>query len=418
MWKFFTLILKNMRRNLLRTFVTSAGIMFLVFVVTVIWSVIEALERATSEKKQNLKVVVTERWQIPSRMPYSYAISLSEGAPQEASDYRVPPENSMTWQFFGGSMEQDRSKRSFDKLVFAFALQPEKLTTMMDELDSLPAGPMASFQAVVDKLKETKNGIILGVDKLKAIEKKVGDRIRLYSVNFVGMDLEFEIVGTFPEGRYNGSGAMQRDYLNDALDQYEKTHGSKHPQAARTLALVWLRVPDTAAFTQVAQQIEASPNYSNPAVKCEAASSGVATFLEGYRDMIWGVKWLLSPAIFAVLALITANSISIGVRERRLELAVLKVLGFQPYHILWLVLGEALLIGAGAGLLSGLLTYLLITWNGGINFRIAFFAAFPVSVHALWWGLAIGGLTALAGSIGPALSARSVRVSEVFAKVA
>ncbi len=134
--------------------------------------------------------------------------------------------------------------------------------------------------------------------------------------------------------------------------------------------------------------------------------------------MMWGVKWLLSPAIFAVLALITANSISIGVRERRLELAVLKVLGFQPYHLLTLVLGEALLIGAGAGFLSGLLTYLIITWSGGIDFRIAFFAAFPVSIHALWWGLAIGGLTALAGSIGPALAARSVKVSEVFAKVA
>ena len=64
MWKFFTLVFKNMGRNLLRTFVTSAGIMFLVFVVTIIWSVIEALESATSEKKQNLKVVVTERWQI------------------------------------------------------------------------------------------------------------------------------------------------------------------------------------------------------------------------------------------------------------------------------------------------------------------------------------------------------------------
>lgn len=418
MLKFFALILKNLRRNILRTFVTSAGIMFLVFVVTIIWSVIEALERATSEKKQNLKVVVTERWQIPSRMPYAYATSLAEGAPQNPSDYRVPPENSMTWQFFGGSMEKDKTKRSFDKLVFAFALQPEKLTTMMDELDSLPSGIKEKFQADVDKLKATKNGIILGVDKLKATEKRVGDRIRLYSVNFVGIDLEFEIVGTFPEGRYNGSGAIQRDYLNDALDQYEKTNGAKHPQAERTLALVWLRVPDTSTFTKVAQQIEESPNYTNPAVKCEAASSGIATFLEGYRDMIWGVKWLLSPAIFAVLALITANSISIGVRERRLELAVLKVLGFQPFHILWLVLGEALLIGAGAGLFSGLLTYLLINWNGGIDFRVAFFAAFPVSNHALWWGLAIGGLTALAGSLGPALAARSVKVSEVFAKVA
>ena len=45
------------------------------------------------------------------------------------------------------------------------------------------------------------------------------------------------------------------------------------------------------------------------------------------------------------MALVIANAISISVRERRTEMAVLKVLGFRPGQILVLVLGEALLIG-------------------------------------------------------------------------
>src|SRR5262249_41120441 len=159
--------------------------------------------------------------------------------------------------------------------------------------------------------------------------------------------------------------------------------------------------------------------YSAPAVKIETASSGIASFIEPYRDLLWGLKWLLVPALLITMALVIANAISISVRERRTEMAVLKVLGFGPGRILALVLGEALLIGGGSGLLSAGLSYLLVhVLMGGIKFPIAFIPMFDIYPDALWWGLVFGAATALAGSIFPAWSARTVRVSEVFAKVA
>ena len=91
-----------------------------------------------------------------------------------------------------------------------------------------------------------------------------------------------------------------------------------------------------------------SPYFTNPAVKCETVSSGIAAFLDAFRDLIWGMRWLLAPACLVTLSLVIANAISISVRERRMELAVLKVLGFQPRSDPALVLGEALLLGAGA----------------------------------------------------------------------
>ena len=77
-----------------------------------------------------------------------------------------------------------------------------------------------------------------------------------------------------------------------------------------TLNLVWLRVPDQDAFQKVRTQVEDSPLYSNPAVKCETAASGVSTFMEAYRDLIFGMRYLLSPAIIVVLCLVIANAIS------------------------------------------------------------------------------------------------------------
>ena len=75
-------------------------------------------------------------------------------------------------------------------------------------------------------------------------------------------------------------------------------------------------------------------------------------FLDAYRDLLWGMRYLLVPAILVTLALVIANAISISVRERRMEMAVMKVLGFRPLQILLLVLGESLLIGARRGFIS------------------------------------------------------------------
>jgi putative ABC transport system permease protein len=55
---------------------------------------------------------------------------------------------------------------------------------------------------------------------------------------------------------------------------------------------------------------------------------------------------------------------------------------------------------------------------GGIPFLIGFFARFMIPHGALWWGPAVGALAALLGSVLPAWSACSVKVAEVFSKVA
>jgi putative ABC transport system permease protein len=168
----------------------------------------------------------------------------------------------------------------------------------------------------------------------------------------------------------------------------------------------------------VAGQIMGSPRYKSPAVKCETASSGVASWLDSFRTLLWGMRWLLVPAILVTMCLVIANAISISVRERRVEMAVLKVLGYSPNQILILVLGEAMLIGGGCGLLSGLAT-MLITNDlfGGLPVAIAWWGKIKIDAAAPWWGLGLGCLTALAGSVLPAWSARSVKVNEVFSKI-
>jgi putative ABC transport system permease protein len=242
----------------------------------------------------------------------------------------------------------------------------------------------------------------------------VGDRLTLTGVNYAGIDLECEIVAVLPaSGRYDEVAFLNRDYLNDALDAYARAHGSPHPQADRSLDIVWLKTGDQRAYGRVAQQIETSAYFHNPAVKCETLSSAIATHMESYRDLFWGLRWLLSPALLATMAVVVSNAISLGVRERRTELAVLKVIGFRPGQILALVLGEALLVGLLAGGLSTGLVYVLVN----VVLRTVNPMPMAIPTAALLWGPGLGAATAFVGSFLPAVGACRVKASEVFARV-
>jgi putative ABC transport system permease protein len=410
-------ILKSLARNKVRTLLTALATGLFVLLVTMVWSVLWFLDKATQDRSKDLKAIVTERWQIPSQMPFSYADELSKGAPRKAEDITVAPEHSMTWQFFGGTLEQEKPTR--ENMVFFFCMEPSKVLTMMDGIDQFSAADRAQLEAGLKAMEQDPRKVVIGSQRLEAMNKKVGERIRVYSFNYKDIVLDdVEIIGAFPKGQYGQSAVMNRDRLLNALDSYKQQNGKPHPMAEKTLNLVWLKVPTTDTYNKVAEQIEHSPSFSVPAVKCETASSGVASFLDAYRDLLAIVRWLLVPALMACMALVICAAISISVRERRTEMAVLKVLGYTPRHILGLVLGEALVLGCVAGLLSSGFAYVLFTeLMGGIPVPIAFFPAFKVPFEAVGWGLGLGAFTALAGSIIPALIACSVKVSEVFAKV-
>ena len=132
----------------------------LVFVVTLVWSILDFLDKVTAEKTDNLKAIVTERWQIPSQMPFSYADSISDGAARRPGD--LHPLDSMTWQFYGGTI--DPAKKTIENILFAFAMEPEKIGSMLDELElnSLPPHKADDLRQAIKRLKEKRNGIIVG----------------------------------------------------------------------------------------------------------------------------------------------------------------------------------------------------------------------------------------------------------------
>jgi putative ABC transport system permease protein len=252
--------------------------------------------------------------------------------------------------------------------------------------------------------------------RLKKMNVQVGQKLKLTSMNYRDIVFEFEIVGTLPDGKYEGVGFCSRAYLDAMIRSYASAHnGEPHPLANRCVNLIWVRVPNRESYERIAAAVSDTKNFSAPAAKVETASAGIGAFMEAYKDIFWGMKFILAPAMLVIMSLVVANAISISVRERRTEMAVLKVLGFQPWHVAGMILGEALLVGAIAGAMSTLLTWGLL---GNFKFQIAFLGAFIVPKEVLVLGPTLGMFVAFVGSVGPALSAKNVRVAEVFARQA
>jgi putative ABC transport system permease protein len=281
---------------------------------------------------------------------------------------------------------------------------------MIDDLDPVD-------KELVDKLAETTDGCLIGRKRLKTLNKKVGERFKVSGSQPAGVDLEFEIVGVLPPGRWDDTGFMNEQYLNRAVDTYGRDHPASKPLLDKgRIDLFWVEVGKKEDFPRVVEQINTSPQFTAPPVKCQTFASLVANYLDAYSGFIWFIQWVLVPGSMFSMVLLIANAISLNVRERIKEMAILKVIGFRPGHLLVMVVGEALLLGAASGLVAGGLIYWIAnTFFSGI--AVAGSEPFPVPWQAVLWGAGVGGATSLVGSMLPAWTACSVRASQVFARV-
>src|ERR1043166_8836274 len=265
--RLFMLGVKNLFRNKLRTSLTSGAIGVLAIMVTIIWTIIFFIDLITVERSKDMKIIVTYKWSVPSQIPMGHGEYLNPSSPKFLSELEqngkklYGPNDFMVWSFYGGTT--DPGKITPDTLLFFFVMDPESIIPMMDDMQDLDP-------KVVEALQKTPQGCLLGSDKLKMLNKKVGERFKLTSINYKGIDLEFEIVGALPDGRYNASAIMRMDYFNKSFDLYKRNNaGRDHPLAHKRLNLIWIRVGDRDTFDKIGGIVQDAPQFADYPVKCE-----------------------------------------------------------------------------------------------------------------------------------------------------
>lgn len=389
LYKFCVLILKSLGRNKVRTSLTGLGVAVLVCVYSIVTSVTNAVSSRVNAQGSQTRLICTDRWVAPSWVPVRYIPDLSK---------EPGVEDWTTVTFFPCFF--DTTGRP-DRRGAGIATRPENIRTMHAELDQLD-------EKLVERLKQRKDGAIVAPSVLKVMNWQIGKQITVYGAMFPLTEIKLTIIGELPSGQLPGF-YFRDDYLREV--SAEKS----------AVGAVILRIKDPSDAERVATSIRSRYERRQPSLKVETESAGVARFVERAASILGLIK-LVVVVLLLDMVVILSNSISISVRERRVEMAVLKVLGFQPLHIMTMVIIEAMLIGALAGAAGTVTMYALskLTLSGVLPVTMAtrFLLHFPVSPAVIGQGILLGAVVGLSGSFFPALSARKVKVSDVFARIA
>jgi putative ABC transport system permease protein len=134
---------------------------------------------------------------------------------------------------------------------------------------------------------------------------------------------------------------------------YESTGGKLGPT---TYAI---EIADASQAGAISKAIDSQFENSGTQTHTETEAAFEASFISLAGNLSFLLQAITLAGTFTVL-LITANTMSMAVRERRSEIAILKTLGFANSLVMAIILGEALLIGVSAGVIGVLLSRELV----------------------------------------------------------
>jgi putative ABC transport system permease protein len=232
---------------------------------------------------------------------------------------------------------------------------------------------------------------------------RIGDRIPLMSQTAQmngSTDWAFDVVGTFSDSDV-GSG---RDNILINLAYLEEARFL----GKGTVQHFNVAISDAMQAAAVSDEIDRRFANSSQETKTESLLELAQQQAQSIGDMNFLIRAIVGAALAALL-FATASMMMQSIRERRLELAVLKAVGFTDRTVFLLILAEALLVCVAAAAFGLALATVLLPLAGMIVVGLSM----PRIVIAIGLGLAI--IVALISAAVPAAQAARLKVATALA---
>lgn len=308
---------KNALRNPRRTVLTILSIAVSIFLIATLEAVLQNIYHPkTQQGNSQLTLVVHRATGITQTMPIAYKQRIAS----------VPGVKYVVGQQWFGGQYIDASN------FFAnFAVDPDEFAKVYDNYQIAPA-QLAAW-------KSQRTAALVGVKLMQKYHWKIGQTITLIGTVFP-VNPELTIRGVYSDASDPSQDLtlyFHYDYLNEMLDEMNQV-GS-----------FIVRVDNAQDVPKVAQRIDTTFRDSPFETKTETLKS----FLLSFVSMLGNLNLLLTVVSLAVvftILLIVGNTMAMAIRERTAEVAVLKTLGFRRNTILWLLVGESLVVALVGGI--------------------------------------------------------------------
>ncbi len=388
--RFLPYVLKHLRHNWVRTGSTIIAMSVCIFLFCTLQTVLEAVQWGLKSSNAS-RLITRNAISLVYNMPLAYKERI-KGVPG------VQQVATSKW-FFGflGGGQPD-----FKNFFPNFAVDPEEYLEIYPEL-ILTAEEKAAFLA-------DRRGCIVGPETAAKFGWRVGDSFQLTSLIFRGAPYDFVIRGIYQVDpvRYPGTSGQTMLFQWKYLE--EGTRGAAAAQVGTFIE----SIGDPSQAGAVSKGIDALFKNSDSRTKTETEAAFRASFVSLSGNLALLLNGIGLAVIFTIL-LVTANTMSMAVRERRNEIGVLKTLGFGRRLVMGLILGEALglgVLGGALGLLLGSLMIRVLPRIPQIGDAVARFPNLGLSpaVAALGFGIAL--LIGLLAGFVPALAAYRSRITD------
>ena len=311
-------IVKNLTRNRRRTSLTLASLTVSLFLLGVLGAVYAFMNSPSSSDSTHLVLIVSPRASMTMLMPLWYKDRIAALPGVTA----VSP-----FGYFPGLYGKD------DALVPAVALEPHVVFEMLSDW-KVPESEKRVFEG-------EKSAAVAGRKLAQKYGWKLGDRIHLTRGMYNGISLDLTVRALYTSTDDEGALAIHWDYLNEAMGWTNKA-----PQ-------FWVRAGSAEMMPRLTQSIDAL--FRNAPV--ETRTGTLKQVMLNFLSLLGNVKLMLvgvsGGVVFAVL-LVVANTMGMSIRERTVEIATLRALGFRTSQIVRVLVGEAVVLslsGAALGLM-------------------------------------------------------------------
>jgi len=369
-------ILKNALRNKRRALLSVLSVAASLFLLTTLLVALRELTLPAEGAGAELRVAVRNKTSIANPLP-ARQLPIIEHIPGVEA---VTP---FTW--FGGKY------RNEENITFAqFAMDPAKLRTVFGEAKMNLEG--------YDAFQAERMACIIGRMTAEKYQLKVGDRMTLESTIYP-VTMEFKIVGIYSGTPDDRNMLFRQDYLNE----YTGDNGQ--------VGMWWLKVKSADDMPRVISAINRAFANTSAEVRAETERAFQLSFISMWGNIKMLVT-LISSAVVFTLLLVTASTMSMAIRERFRELAVLKAIGYRRRELYAFILAESFALAATGALIGVGGAYALFTYGDVATLTHGLFPTFEVTPKIVAIGALVAAVLGIIASIMPGIAVSRMSVVE------
>ena len=282
------------------------------------------------------------------------------------------------FSFYGGLYKGDEKFTSFAQ----FAVDPARTGLLLADA-KIPKSQTEAWIA-------DQTSCIVGQMTADRYGLKVGDRMQ-FTGQIYPCDLELKIAGIYHGTADDRNVIFHQKYLDELLGN------------PGTVGTWWVRAASAAEVPLVTDRINRA--FANTSAEVRAESE--RAFVLGFVSMWANIKTLIggiSIVVIFALLLVTVSTMSMAIRERFRELAILKALGFRRRELFAFILAESFGLAMGGAIFGAggaWVVYHLINIQKLTN---GLFVMFEVTPRMMGLAFSVAALLGVLAAIAPMLT--------------